>query len=498
MPRTSTPADPHPPDSRGPLTSPGATVWAYIRVSSEQQADKGLPVEGQRQAIQKFCRERGYTVSRFYIDEAVSGGTDRREQFQLMLRDAERERPAALVMWSWSRFSRNQNDAMFHKANLRRHGIEILTVEEDIPQIEGFNTILEALIHWKDEQYLRGLSESSRRGQQALARMGYVPAGGPPPYGYTVEMTEAEVGGKRRTLRRWVLHPETSKIAREAWDMKLSGASNRDIWKALGMYRHHTTLSTFFSNPIYKGELPFGETIIPVPAIVTPQEWDRVQTERPESPAGAYANRKRSQYLLSGMAKCGLCGATLNGYSVVTKGARYHYYTCNRHKARRSCAFGRVRADALEAAVIEGIFGEILTVANLEAQMEQMQEELDRDLPLAQARVRLLEAKLQENEQAIGKLVEAVEAGAGSSALYTRLREREEERDHLREELDRAKHRNRPQRLQLDQVQELRRQLREAFDSGPPQLVRELLKAFVLDITVTKEALRVRYHLPFL
>jgi chromosome segregation ATPase len=176
----------------------------------------------------------------------------------------------------------------------------------------------------------------------------------------------------------------------------------------------------------------------------------------------------------------------------------HHYHAGSRHKGRRSCAFGRVRADALEAAVIEGIFGEILTVANLEAQMKQMQEELDRDLPLAQAQVRLLEGKLRESEQAIGKLVEAVEAGAGSSALYTRLREREEERDHLREELDRAKQRNRPQRLQLDQVQELRRQLRKAFDSGPPQLARELLKTFLIDITVTKEALRVRYYPPFL
>ena len=36
---------------------PGCEVWAYLRVSSQHQAEKGFPIEGQRLAIERYsCR----------------------------------------------------------------------------------------------------------------------------------------------------------------------------------------------------------------------------------------------------------------------------------------------------------------------------------------------------------------------------------------------------------------------------------------------------------
>ena len=475
----------------------GSEVWAYIRVSSEQQADKGLPVEGQRQAIAGYCQQHGYSLTRTYVDEARSGATDQRAQFQALVSEAPRHKPAAIVIWSWSRFSRDQNDAMFYKASLRRNGVEIVTVEEDIPRVDGFGTILEALVHWKDEQYLRSLSESSRRGQQALVAMGYVPAGGPPPYGYRVDMEERDVNGKRRCLRRWVLDPDTAPIARRAWEMKLQGASDRAIWQTLGIYRHHSTLSGMFSNPAYRGAVMFGGTVLQVPAIVSEEEWERVQSRRRKRLGGAAANRKRSIYRLSGIARCGLCGSTLNGYSVLSKGTVYHYYTCHRHHAKRSCAFGRVRMEALEAAVLDAVFNQIVTVEAVEAHMAELQAEVDKDVPLAEAAVRVLEERLCDLALVVGRLVAAVESGQGSVTLYERLRERELERDRVREQLEEARAQLKPRLLQAAPVQSFRESLRRALDSGDPQVARELLRELLSEVVVEKEALRIRYRLPF-
>ena len=56
---------------RLPLGSPALTenivsspVWPYIRVSGDEQADRGLPGAGQRRAISEYAREHSLDVGR--------------------------------------------------------------------------------------------------------------------------------------------------------------------------------------------------------------------------------------------------------------------------------------------------------------------------------------------------------------------------------------------------------------------------------------------------
>lgn len=158
-------------------------AWAYIRVSGNAQADRGLPVAGQREAIQTYATAHGITVIRWFIDEARPGSNDRRDAFQEMMYAAHAT-PApmgVILLWSWSRFSRSQTDAHYWKASLRRHGVQIRDVSGETPEVPGFEYVLESLIHWKDQQRLQEISHDARRGQQTLARMGYVPSGCRPP-----------------------------------------------------------------------------------------------------------------------------------------------------------------------------------------------------------------------------------------------------------------------------------------------------------------------------
>ena len=54
--------------------------WGYIRVSGDEQADRGLPVAGQRRALEEYAREHNHILQRVFVDEARSGGSDQREQ----------------------------------------------------------------------------------------------------------------------------------------------------------------------------------------------------------------------------------------------------------------------------------------------------------------------------------------------------------------------------------------------------------------------------------
>ena len=60
----------------------------------------------------KWATANGYTIVKEYADRAITGTTDDREQFQLMLREMERLRPAVLILWKVDRMGRNKEESI--------------------------------------------------------------------------------------------------------------------------------------------------------------------------------------------------------------------------------------------------------------------------------------------------------------------------------------------------------------------------------------------------
>lgn len=476
-------------------------VWAYIRVSSEQQADQGLPVAGQREAIEAYCADRGYRITRYFIDEAVSGGTDRREQFQSMVDlAANGRRPHGIVMWSWSRFSRNQNDALFYKALLRRHGVQILTIEDDIPHVDGFENILESLIHWKDEQYLKQLSQSSRRGQQTLARMGFLPgADASLPYGYRSVQETHIINGQERLVRRVELDPETAPKMRLAFEMRLAGARYRDILEATHVCKTAQQFGKLFRSTIYKGELQWGDAVISVPAIVTPEEWRQVYDGLSRGKGGGYPRRKSSGYLLSGLAKCAECGLPLTGQLMQRKHGTYRYYRCHHSGVCSSCTFRSIPAEPLEKAVVNLVLENVLTDERLEAYRQQLKERSRTESAASQAHLAGLERKRQETKSAIANLLSAIELSPANVHLASRLDEKSAELELIEREIIQAYE----VVADLDHVPtreltQLQQEVRSALLGDSVNHAREVLSRVVLEVLVEdRHTARVKWRYPF-
>ena len=62
---------------------------AYYRYSSHRQGEQSI--EGQQAEAEKWAAANGYTIVKEYVDRAMTGTNDDREQFQLMLRELERK-----------------------------------------------------------------------------------------------------------------------------------------------------------------------------------------------------------------------------------------------------------------------------------------------------------------------------------------------------------------------------------------------------------------------
>ena len=105
---------------------------AYYRYSSHAQNDASI--DQQREAAEKYAKAHGFTILKDYPDEALSGTSDDRPMFQLMLKEVGIIRPAALIVWKTDRIARDRIDSALAKQTIRDAGCKIHYVAESIPQ----------------------------------------------------------------------------------------------------------------------------------------------------------------------------------------------------------------------------------------------------------------------------------------------------------------------------------------------------------------------------
>ncbi len=164
-----------------------------------------------------------------------------------------------VVVWKYSRFSRDVDDAAFYRSDLRRLGYLIHSLNDNIPEgPEG--RFFEAAIDWMNQRFLEDLSTDVRRGLRHLVQnYGCVP--GVPPMGFKRE--EVTIGTRRdgspHIAHRWIPDPEKVPLIRKAFEMRASGLSLATIHKTTRLYSSLNSYRTFFGNRIYLGILEFGD-----------------------------------------------------------------------------------------------------------------------------------------------------------------------------------------------------------------------------------------------
>ena len=162
--------------------NPGDPVWIYLRYSSEHQT-----IESQAHTMQQWCALHNLTIAREWRDEARSGKTDAgRDGFTSMIAAVEHgdaRNVKAVLFWSFARMARNTNDAEYFKSLLRKRGLIVFTLADDIPQ-GALAPVFEAFKHVQDADYRKRLSDEIKRGLEYRVSKGVPHTGGKIPFGY--------------------------------------------------------------------------------------------------------------------------------------------------------------------------------------------------------------------------------------------------------------------------------------------------------------------------
>lgn len=119
------------------------TAVIYARYSCDKQTEQSI--DGQLRVCQDYAQRNDILILDTYIDQAISGTTDNRANFQRMIKDSARKEWDYVLVYKLDRFSRDKYATAIHKKTLRDNGVKVLSAMENIPDTpEGI--ILESLL----------------------------------------------------------------------------------------------------------------------------------------------------------------------------------------------------------------------------------------------------------------------------------------------------------------------------------------------------------------
>ena len=398
----------------------------YARYSSDSQREESI--EGQLRECTEYAERNGITVLRSYIDRALSARTADRPEFQNMIKDSEQKLFDVVLIWKLDRFSRDRYDSAHYKHILKKNGVKVVSVKENISDgPEGI--ILESMLEGYAEYYSAELSEKIQRGQKENA-LKCKNNGGNTPLGYVV--------GTDGVL---AVDPLTAPLVTEIFTLYDSGESISEITASLNGRGLKTKkgkafkiggVSLILKNRKYIGEYQYGSVIIPkgIPAIIDDDLFDRVQRRmafNKKAPAKAKATE---EYLLTTKLFCGTCERLMAGESGTssTKGVKHYYYKCGGAKRKLGCKRKAVRKHWIERAAVLVTVQRVLQddeISRIAEAIVALQEKEDTSLPA-------MRQQLTECEKAIDNMLNAIQMGVLTASTKERLEKLEMRREELK------------------------------------------------------------------
>ena len=384
----------------------------YARYSSHKQGEQSI--DGQLTAAHAYAEARGYTIVHEYIDRAMTGRNDNRDEFQQMLSDCAKKQFSVIIVWKVDRFGRNREEITFNKYRAKKHGVRVEYVAENMGDGPE-SVILESVLEGMAEYYSLQLSQNIRRGNRENAKKCRF-TGGRVPLGYQLDADHY-----------FVVDPNTAPLVRRIYSMYAEGQTTTEIINQLnaeglrtGQGNPYTknSLRTVLSNEKYIGIYAYkpgtaDEIRIEdgVPAIVDKDTYYKVQKLLAINQRAPAAKWSRADYLLTGKLFCGTCGGQMGGESGTSRtGAKYNYYLCVNHKHGKGCARKAIRQDLIEPYVLEKaqqliMDDEVVSYIIDNVWNYYLAQDKQRD------RISAIQSQIKEVESATNNLMRAIEAG---------------------------------------------------------------------------------------
>ncbi|BFH15023.1 recombinase family protein [Paenibacillus melissococcoides] len=345
-------------------------VAAYIRVSTDEQAEKGNSLNEQQERLSAYCKAMGWQTPSFYVDDGYSAKDLRRPEIKRLLTDIERRKFDVVLTSKLDRLSRSLLDLLQTVNMLSEHDCSYVSASESFDTSTAVGRMVLQLLGVFAEFERERISERVKDNMTSLAK-NTTKAITRPCYGYDV------VDG------RYVINEDEAHFVRIMCDLAEEGAGHRMIAKKLNdlgsttkrgkmwdqvnikrLLRTETIAGIMVYN---KRETKNGKVVMREksewitkkenhPGIITPERFARIQTIM-QSRKRAHKHADNETYLLTGLVKCKYCGKNMKGstsrHKRINNEYTYYRYICSSYVLGYGCKHHAVHRDVLEKMILQ-------------------------------------------------------------------------------------------------------------------------------------------------
>ena len=421
-------------------------VALYARFSSDNQRSESI--DAQVRAMQAYCKQHNFVSVNTYVDEAKSATTDRRPAFQQMIADSSNHTFDILLVHKLDRFARNRYDSAVYKRELKKNGVLVYSVLENLDNSPE-SIMMEAVLEGMSEYYSQNLSREVMKGMRENA-LQCKHTGGIPPLGYDLDAD-----------KRLIINFQEAEIVKLIFNLYSQGYGYSYILAMLyekgyktksGKDFQKNSLYGILTNPKYQGQYVYNRVVAKsmlgtrnnhqykdtsdmviidggCPQIVEPHIFEAVQKRIAEHKHTGGRLNAKTQYLLSGKVFCHECGKSMVGNTRYSGKNKVLYVTYRCPSKRYTCNNKEINRGYLESYVVSLLEKYLLNAQSLhiiKKKLEEMASSGTNDNHLAET-----EKKLSDVKTALKNVADAVAAGLLSEALIERLKFLEQEKAEL-------------------------------------------------------------------
>jgi site-specific DNA recombinase len=505
-------------------------IGIYARVSTQRQAQAdGLTQQLER--LQAHALQLGWDVAAEHIfrDDGYSGASLTRPGLERLRDQVAMRQLDGILITAPDRLARNYVHQVLLLEEITATGCQVQFLDRPMNRDPHDQLLLQ--IRGAVAEYERSLiAERMRRGRLRKLQAGILLPWTKPPYGYCVDSDHPRDPTG--------VHQDPVEAAAVAAMFVWYADQGRSLY-SLAKKLHQDgvapprvqgrwnvqTLRGILTNPVYTGEVYAGRiqeacgtgaaatprrvrpredwiTVASIPAIVSQEQFERVQDKLAQNRQFARRNNTAHAYLLRALVSCGVCGLSCQGRCLPSG---YSYYCCRgklsglqSHRPTK-CPSRYIPVEQVDALVWQDLCRLLNEPEAIRFALERAHggHWLPQDL---QARRQALQRGRASVQQQIERLTEAYLASIVSLEEYRRRRHDLEQKaqslagqvEQLEAQVDRQAE---IARLGLS-LDEFCRRVREGLDRATWEQKRQLIEWLVVRVIVTDGEVEIRYAIP--
>ena len=382
----------------------------------------GFSLDAQKDEIMRYVLYRNMRVCGEYTDEGKSGkNIQGRPGFQQMIDDVVEKKDGVsfIICFKLSRFGRNTADILNSLKLMKRYGVHLICVKENIDSSLDSGKMMISILGAMAEIERDNISVQTMAGRREKARQGGW-NGAKPPYGYTLKdgnlvMLPEEAEHIKIIFDKYV-HTNLGFIGVAKW-MNTHGYK-----KVINTHNGKDVFTENFihkviMNETYCGKIAYGKrkTVLKEgsedeyhkiwtsdyqvhegqhEALISEELWEAAQAKAEANGGRKETIDKDHQYIYSALLKCPVCGKSLYGLPRRRQKAdgsfyrTYYSYGCrsNLHINGIKCNYGQISCSKIDEAmrgILSSIassdgFDKIMTgLVNQQIDTNEIERELD-------------------------------------------------------------------------------------------------------------------------